>query len=183
MLNKFRKNILFSVYLLGFLFSIQVALQNYVDSSYLGTLMPEAFVGLVYTIEAVIAIGIFLLMPYILQKFGNFRLSVFLLLAEIISLFGLALYHNIIITSLFMVVSLATITFVSFSLDIFLEGLSLDTSTGRTRGIYLTITNLAWIFGPLLAGLILTGGNYPAIYLLSFFLLIPVFIILLPVFP
>ncbi len=178
MLNKFRKNILFSVYLLGFLFSIQVALQNYVDSSYLGTLMPEAFVGLVYTIEAVMAIGIFLLMPYILQKFGNFRLSVFLLLAEIISLFGLALYHNIIITSLFMVVSLATITFVSFSLDIFLEGLSLDTSTGRTRGIYLTITNLAWIFGPLLAGLILTGGNYPAIYLLSFFLLIPVFIIL-----
>ena len=178
MINKFRKNILFSVYLLSFLFSIQVALQNYVDSSYLETLMPAVFVGFIYTIEAIIAIVGFLLMPTFLRRFGNFRVAIVLLLLEIISLLGLVIYHNVIVASIFMIGSIATITFLSFSFDIFLEGLSMDSSTGKTRGTYLTIVNLAWIFGPLLAGMILTDGDYWKIYLSAFFLLIPVFIII-----
>jgi MFS family permease len=178
MLTKLRKNILFSVYLLGFLFSIQVAMQNFINSSYLETLMPAVYVGFIYTIEAFIAIGGFLIMPRLLRKFGNFRLAVVLLFIEIISLIGLTMYHNIISSSFFMIASIATITFLSFSFDIFLEGLSFDASTGRTRGTYLTIVNLAWVLGPLLAGLVLVDGDYWKIYLSSFFLLIPVYIIL-----
>lgn len=178
MLNNFKKNILFSVYLLSFLFSIQVALQNFVDSSYLETLMPAVYVGFIYTIEAAVAIGGFLLMPKILRKFGNFRVAIVLLLLEMISLLGLTIYHNVIAASIFMIGSIATITFLSFSFDIFLEGLSLDSSTGKTRGMYLTIVNLAWVFGPLLAGMVLTNGDYWKIYLSAFFLLIPVFIII-----
>jgi MFS family permease len=44
--------------------------------------------------------------------------------------------------------------------------------------MYLTIVNLAWVFGPLLAGMVLTNGDYWKIYLSAFFLLIPVFIII-----
>lgn len=178
MLNKFRSNILFSVYLLGFLFSLQVALPNYINSSYLGTLMPAGLVGIIYIVEAFLAIGGFLLLPWFLRKFGNFRVAIALLLVEIISLLGLAIYQNIISVSFFMVTSIVTVTFLSFSFDIFLEGLSFDTSTGKTRGIYLTVVNLAWVFGPLLAGLILTNGDYFKIYFAAFLLLLPVFIII-----
>jgi len=178
MLTKLRTNILFSVYLLGFLFSLQAALPNYINSSYLGTLMPAGFVGIIYIIEAVLAICGFLVLPKFLRKFGNFRVAIVLLLVEIISLLGLAIYQNIITTSLFMVTSIITVTFLSFSFDIFLEGLSFDNSTGKTRGTYLTVVNLAWVFGPLLAGMILVNGEYSKIYFAAFLLLIPVFIIL-----
>jgi MFS family permease len=178
MINNSKKNILFSVYLLSFLFSIQVALQNYIDSSYLETLMPAVYVGFIYTIEAIVAIGGFLLMPKVLRRFGNFKVAIVLLLLEIVSLLGLTVYHNVIAVSIFMIGSIATITFLSFSFDIFLEGLSLDSNTGKTRGMYLTIVNLAWVFGPLLAGMVLTNGDYWKIYLSAFFLLIPVFIII-----
>lgn len=178
MLNKLRTNILFSVYLLGFLFSLQVALPNFINSSYLGTLMPENFLGVIYTIESVLAICGFLLMPKILRIFGNFRVAVFLLLAELFSLFGLAVYHNLIAASLFMISSMTIITFLSFSFDVFLEGFSADVTTGKTRGVYMTFVNLAWVIAPLLTGLILTDGDYWKIYLAAFILLIPVFVIL-----
>ena len=178
MISNFKNRSLFSVYLLGFLFSIQVSIQNFIDSSYLSTLMPDGLVGLIYTIEAILAIFGFLLMPKILSKFGNFRVAIILLLIEIISLLGLTLYHNIIAAAVFMVGSIGTITFLSFSFDIFLEGFSVNESTGRIRGVYLTFMNLAWVFGPLLAGMILVNGDYSKIYIASIAMLIPVFIIL-----
>jgi len=178
MLNKFRKNILFSIHLLGFVFSLQAALPNYINSSYLGTLMPEKLLGMIYAAEAILAIIGFLVMPRVLRRFGNFRVAIILLLAEMGSLLGLALYHNVIAVSVFMIISMVTLTFLSFSFDIFLEGYSFDTSTGRTRGIYMTFMNLAWVFAPFLTGLVLTNGDYWKIYLAAFVLLVPVFIVL-----
>ena len=140
--------------------------------------MKTKYVGFIYLIEAVVAICGFLSMPMILRRFGNFRVAIVLLLLEIISLLGLTMYHNVIAASVFMIGSIATVTFLSFSFDIFLEGLSSDESTGSTRGTYLTIVNLAWVCGPLLDGMILTNGDYWKIYLSAFFLLVPVFIIL-----
>lgn len=177
MSNSLKKYRFFPIYLLGFIFSLQVALPNYINSSYLSTVMPEIFIGFIYTAEAILAILGFLLMPRLLKKFGNFRLAVFFIFIEMISLFGLVASHNIITVSLFMVSNLLILTFLSFSFDIFLEGLSLDTNTGKTRGTYLTFSNLAWIFAPILTGLILTNGGYWKIYLSSFILLIPIFFI------
>ena len=170
---------LFSVYLLGFLFSLLAALPNYVNSSYLGTLMSEQALGVIYTLEAVLAIIGFLLMPIFLRKFGNFRVAIFLFLCEGVSLLGLTIYHNILVTSFFMICNLTLLTFLYFSLDIFLEEYSHNVSTGKTRGIYLTSVNLAWAASPYLTGLILIGGEeYWRIYLVAFLILVPAFVVL-----
>lgn len=170
-------NSLYAIYLLGFLFSLQVALANYVNSSYLSTLMSAKLVSIIYVAEAIIAIGGFMLMPRILSCFGNFRVTICLLLVGIFSVLGLVFYNDAILASIFMVISMVVITFLYFTLDIFLEAFSFDTSTGRIRGVYLSIVNLAWIFGPLLAGAVLTNGDYWKIYFASFFIMILVFLI------
>lgn len=153
-------------------------MQNFINSSYLGVVIRSDLVGMVYSAEAVLAIIGFIMMPGLLRKFGNFRVTIVLLLLEMFSLVGLVLYHNVAAVVSLMITSILTVTFLSFTFDIFLEGFSYDISTGKTRGIYLTFINMAWVFGPLLAGLILTDGDYYKIYLASFFLLIPVFVIL-----
>lgn len=178
MLDKLKKYSLFSLYLAGFLFSLQVALPNYVNSSYLGTLMSSYWLGVIYTLESVLAILGFIFLPRLLKRFGNFRVMIVSLLIEMASLLGLILYHDIISVVIFMTTSLVFLILLSFSFDIFLEGFSADASTGKTRGIYLTCVNLAWVAAPFLTGLILSNGDYWKIYLSAFIILIPVFIII-----
>lgn len=178
MLNNLKTCKLFPVYLLGFLLSLLAALPNYINSSYLGTLMSDQAIGVIYALEAVLAIFGFLLMPGILKKYGNFRVAIALFLLEAVSLYGLAVYHNVTAVSLFMICNLTLLTFLYFSFDIFLEGCSYDVTTGKTRGIYLTSVNLAWAISPFLTGLILFKEEYWRIYLVAFVLLLPAFVIL-----
>jgi MFS family permease len=74
-------------------------------------------------------------------------------------------------------ISFIAIPFFVFSLDIFLEGFSLNRDTGRIRGSFLSLTNLAWVFPPLISGLILSSKDYSKIYLASLFLLLPIFLV------
>lgn len=178
MAGSLKKYSLFSIYLLGFLFALQTALPNYINSSFLSTLMSEKLLGVIYISEAVLAIAGFFLMSKILRRFGNFKVAIVMLLLETAALFGLALNNNVLSASFFMTVSITLLTFLSFSLDIFLEGNSLDANTGKIRGIYMTCVNLAWAISPFLTGLILADTGYSKIYLAAFLLSAPIFIVL-----
>ena len=58
---------------------------------------------------------------------------------------------------------------VIFSIDIFIEHFGDPKTIGKTRGLYLTITNIAWMLCPLAtAFLMVQEGGYIAIYLISF---------------
>lgn len=140
--------------------------------------MPEKLLGIVYMVEAVLAILGFIMMPRILRRFGNFRVSIILLLLEIVSLSVLVAYHNLLAVSIFIVCSIVIMTFLSFSFDVFLEGNSSDSDTGKIRGIYMTCVNLAWALSPVITGFILTNGDYWKVYLAALILIVPVFLIL-----
>jgi predicted MFS family arabinose efflux permease len=57
---------------------------------------------------------------------------------------------------------------VFFSLDELLKIFSKDSITGKTRGIYLTLCNLAWVFAQLASGTILGNFSFKSIYLVAF---------------
>lgn len=173
-----KNNNLFLIYLLGFLFSLQLALPNFINSSYLGTVMSEALLGGVYILAAILAIIGFLFMPKVLARFGNYRIAVTLLIIEILSLTGLVFYNNVISITFFMTCSIVTLVFLSFSFDIFLEGYSANIDTGKIRGTYLTMSNLAWVFAPPLTGLILLNTEYWRVYLSAAVILLPIWLIL-----
>lgn len=178
MIDKLKSFKLFAVYLIGFLFSLSVALPNYVNSSFLGTVMDKRFVGLIFAVEAFLAIVGFLLMPRILRRLGVFLTTMGIILGVMVSFLGLVFWGNLFGVAFFMIINLSLLTYLSFTLDIFLEGYSVDTSTGKTRGIYLTFVNLAWLIAPYLTGLIIINNDYWKIYLAGFILLLPVIIIL-----
>jgi MFS family permease len=179
MLNRFKTNSLFLVYLLGFFFAFHTALPTYINSSYLNFFLPEKFVGIIYILSAILTIILFLLMPWILKVFGNYKTALFLIILELFSLLGLAFLKNpFFLLTLFMV-NLVTIPLVYFSTDIFVEDFSINKETGRIRGIYLTSVNLAWAISPFISALILTNGDYWKIYLGSAVFLAPAILILI----
>ncbi len=176
--NNLRSQGFFAVYFIGFLFAFHTALPTFINSSFLNVFITERLLNLVYVLASIFTIILFFMIPYILKRFGNYRMAVFLILSEMVALLGLIFSQKPILLVSFFIISLVSISFIYFSLDIFLEGFSKNKETGQIRGTYLTLGNLAWIFSPLIVGLILKNGDYWKIYLAALIFLIPILFIL-----
>jgi len=86
-----------------------------------------------------------------------------------ISLVGMITSVNPYIIGASFIALLATNTMVIFCLDIFIEHFGNPATVGKNRGLYLTITNLAWMLSPLVTALLITQeGGYISIYILAF---------------
>ena len=170
---------LFFVYLFGFFFAFHTALPTYINSSFLNVFISEKLLGIVYTIASILTILIFISAPYILRKFGNFKVSLFLIILEIFALVGLILGQSPVWLIFFFIISSVTVSFIYFVLDIFIESFSNNNATGKIRGAYLTLVNLAWIFSPFISGLILKNNNYWRIYFAALIFLIPILLIVI----
>lgn len=168
----------FVVYILGFLFALHATLPIYINSSFLSSILAEKFIGTIYSIGSFATIFTFFFIPLILKKFGGYKIIIFFILLEGVSLIALAFLKSVSILILFFIISLVSIAIIGFIIDLFLEKFSSDNKTGKIRGIFLTSINMAWIVSPLITGFILTGNNYWKIYVWSSMLLIPVLFII-----
>lgn len=178
MINKLKVSVLFPIYLLGFLFAFHTAIPTYIDSSFLNTFIPENIVGVIYMIASAFTLFCFLVMPFILREFGNYKTAIFLVIIDMIVLLGLTIFKLPSLLLISFIINLVVIPLTYFSTDIFIEGLSKNKDTGLVRGVYLTAVNLAWVCSPLISSLVLTNGDYWKVYLASFFFLLPVLLIL-----
>lgn len=150
------------IYLSGFLFAAHLALTSYVNSTVIGEHLDKSLVGLVYAASSLGTICMLWLMPLILRKFGAKKVILTLAIFSMFSLFGLSSSFGFVIPVFFLYLSLNTL--VVFSLDILLEHYSDDESTGGTRGAYLSLTNMAWVFAPLVSAFLIENFGYTAPY-------------------
>lgn len=156
-----------SLILLRFILSLGMALPVYVNSSYLAGYAGEEAVGLLFAASSVIAVFAFFAMPKILSSFGNYALLFLMVFFLALASFELAaLAAPIAIMLLFIPYKTMTST-ISFPFDTLIERHSNDSDTGRTRGIFLTLSILAFLLAPLLVGSLMENGDYWRIYLLS----------------
>lgn len=166
------------VYIGSFFFAINNALTSYINSSYLESLIGNDHVGFVYGVAAFISLIALSLLPYVLDKFGIYKTLLFSLGVSILSLVTVALTHNP-ITGIFMFIAyFALVNLVSYCSDILVEAYSKDSSTGRTRGLYLTFINVGWLLSPFFAGIMAEKG-FSFVYGYAALLLIPFIAILI----
>ena len=163
----------FPVYLTAFFFALQASIPLYVNSSFLGQFLPEKSVGLIFTASSVLTIFLLAKFPNVLNRFGNYKTTSGIVVIQSALLVALALsFHSFVVIPIFIAIQVfAALGF--FSLDIFLERFSSDNTTGVTRGVYLTIMNGAVLLGPLVAGIILSNGDFGKIYFVAALMLVP----------
>jgi len=167
------------LYVIGFLFSAHLALTAYVNSTFLSEYLSENLVGLLFTASYIISVLSIVKIPQILNKIGSYKTVTLLTLINIGCLFGL---FNLSFASLLIpvfIIYIASSNLIVFSLDIFVENFSEDKSTGRTRGLFLTIINIAWFLAPLLMGYILTQLGPEKIYIIGLLFVTPIYFIFL----
>jgi MFS family permease len=157
------------VYILSFIFALHIAISAYVNSTFLTGIIKEDYVGILYTIAFLLTLLLLIKNSSILKNFGNRKLIILFLIINMISLVGLVTSTNpYIIGASFILFSL-TNTLVFFCIDIFIEHFGTSATIGKTRGLYLTILNIAWVLSPLFSTFLITKeGGYRAIYIVAF---------------
>lgn len=167
------------MYIIGFIFNLSYAIPVYINSSFLSTFASDRLVGIIYVASSILAIMAFIEISNVLRRLGNLRTTIILLVLEIVSLTGLVVGHEAISLISSFLLNFVTIALINFTIDVFLEEFSTDNRTGKIRGTFLTMTNGAWLFAPLIASCILgTNGLYSNVYLLSAVLIVPVILLL-----
>ncbi len=164
---------------MGFLFAFSLAIPTYINSTFLSDLVSEKTVGFFYTAASILSIMMLVWMPMILRKLGNFKTTLILLTTKVIALLIIAFSPYPILTGLVFLPYLILTTAITFNFDVFLEHFSSDDKTGNIRGSYLSARNTAWVMAPVIAGLVLTNGDYWKIYTIASILLIPIIYLLL----
>lgn len=160
------------IYLAGFLFYIPIALASYINSTFVSQFTGEKFIGIVYAIGSALSIGALLGAPQLLRKIGGYRFLLFMVLLDALSFLGLFLVTNPLAIIVIFILGISLNTLIIFSLDEILKILSDNSATGKTRGAYLALCNVAWIAAQLASGTILGGFSFRAIYFISFLVMI-----------
>lgn len=169
---------LYSIGIVGFFFALHAALPSYFNSSFLGTFTDEKTVGIIYLIVSIITIVGFLSMNTLLKKWGNLRVSISLILLQIVTFYGLITFQSPYTIIAMFIAQMCFASFISLTLDIFLQKSTDIGHTGSIRGLYMTAINMGWVCGPLIGGLLIAGTDYKPIYMAAFGLLFPLLYII-----
>lgn len=158
---------------------MHLALPVYINSTFLSEFAHESTVGLIYTLSSILTIVGFTFFSKILGKLGNYRTAMTLVILQILSLAGLAVSNSLVLVAPLFILSIAFSNTIGLNIDLFIEHDTSSKTVGSVRGLYLTITNIAWILSPMLAGVLLDGTNeYWKIYGGAILFLIPSLFIL-----
>jgi len=164
---------LFILYVLSFIFTFSSSLPNYISSTFLAGLTSEQATGFIYIFCAVVTTAIFVFMPALFRKYGNYRLTLYLCVMVFLSSLGLAFGKNVYLVVFCFALNYVAITLVSLCLDVFIEHNSEDADTGTIRSIYLTAINIAWLLSPWLSGLLVGTDAYWKVFLAAASVMIP----------
>ena len=157
------------MYILSFLFSLHIALSAYINSTFLSEIFDVKFVGILYTISSIVTLLLLSKSANILKYFGNKKLTLILLLINMLSIVGMITSVNPYIVGSSFIAFVSTNTQILFCIDIFIEHFGNKKTIGKNRGLYLTIINLAWMTSPLIASFLITKeGGYTTIYIVAF---------------
>lgn len=163
----------------GFFLGFSTALTSYVTSTYFQEASVTSNVGLFYVVPNVLLLIALFFVHKLSATQGKAGILYFTYLVQIGLLLGLIVvpqgwFGIVLLMSYLLFLSLLWIL-----QDIFLESFSMDTATGRIRGLYLTIMNLGLILGPTVAATFLESYGFSYLFLTVLVLYIMLFLVVL----
>ncbi len=167
------------VYLLNFIFSLQLATVSYFAANYLKFLGIDAKnISFVYMLTSILSVLAFLISSRIFNRIGAYKTifisAVLYILFYVVQAFNFNFYASLIA----FVLNATLAAFIVAGLDALMERFTeSDEETGSQRGIFITMASAAFVAGPFIGGLLVKGNDFKSLWLAAAALLAP-FIIL-----
>ena len=140
-----------AIYLVTLFYAFHYALPLYSESSYLESIVPLSFIGVIYSVAALISFVLSIKIGALLNKWSNRSVLIGVAMLELISLITLAYSTSIVLSILSFIIHTVLLSVLFVSLNILVESVSKNEDTGKVRGAYLTILNLGILTGPFFA--------------------------------
>lgn len=157
------------MYEANFILVIAVASTAYIHSSYLkslGTSIPE---GILFALGSLGGLIFTIFSPVFLKRFGVSKVVIGAGLWNALFLFLLGLNLHPIISIAAFIGAVSTIALIVIGFDIIIERFSKEKNTGGIRGINLALGNLAFLIGPIVAGMLAEEFSVGAVYFFATF--------------
>ena len=163
------------LYVLNFLFALNIALVTYYMSSFIAARgIPKSMVGLVYALGSLSGALSIIAAPFLLKRFGNYTLLIALAIVDAVSYAILGLSANWWIIAIPFMLKFAVPYMIGFSLDIFLENSTVsEQGTGGIRAVFITMANSAFVLAPAIGGYLITGGDFDLLFLVAASVMLP----------
>jgi len=168
------------IFLISIIINFALALNAYVNSTFLtGITGSKSLVSLIFTGGSILAVIGLAFIPLVLRRFGNYATTLTITVLGAVVFLGLSLLQSPVLIVLSFLVYLVVSSLLYYNIDLLLEHFSKNSTTGGMRGAFLSVSALAFLAGPFVAGFILGENEYWKIYLATailFVLAIPVFV-------
>lgn len=165
------------LYLMAFFLALAGALPAYIQSSFIESYVGVSAVNWFFIAANLVSLFAILFFPLIIKKYGNYLSTGLVSVLFLLSLAGLGLNTKPLFIFLFFILMQVSINLIWINMDIFVKEFSKTADTGKIRGIYFTIINLAWIVSPSISGWIISLSDYYAVFLSSALVLFPFLLI------
>jgi len=169
----------FWVFAAALALSIHYALIVYIASDYIAQYVGQNLVSPLYTAGSLLTLMVLVSGGETLRHFGNRTMMLWMIIVEAICLGVMAVSGNIAWVVPLFVLHQAVAPILLFNLDIFLEGdINKRSHVGGLRGMFLTMSNMGYVIGPMVVALVLDSANplHPGfwkVYGIAFAMLIP----------
>ncbi len=168
-----------AIFVANFFFSIHFAATLYINSSFLGHFFSPPTVGWLYVFGALGNIIFLLNSERLLSRLGGRGFLAFFTVITLLSTIGAALAKTPVVAIVSFLVYASVSMMIYYALDVLLEEVSDNKTTGKTRGMYLTITNSALLGGPILVALTENKNNFSDLYITAAFFLLPIIVLMM----
>lgn len=166
-----------AIYLVTLFYAFHYALPLYSESSYLESIIPLGFIGVIYSIAALISFVFSIKIGTLLNTWSNRSVLIGVAILELISLITLAYSTSVILSIVSFIIHTVLLSVLFVSLNILVESVSKNEDTGKVRGAYLTILNLGILTGPFFASQII-GSGFAILFTSAALCLVPMIYIL-----
>ena len=150
----------------------------YINSSLLEEFVSTQAIGSVFMVTSAITVLLLLFISSVLRKIGNFKLTLALIVLNILSVLGIAFADSLRTVIPLLSAHLVIIPLIVFNLDVFMEEhIGNDEGvTGTRRGLLLALTSAVGAIAPFFSGelIALANGEFTYAYLVSALSLLPV---------
>lgn len=161
------------VYVATLFFCLHYVLMLYFNSTFITSMVGEAWVGIVYAVGAIVTLIMLSHAPHTLRIHGNKHVMLSLIVLEATAITTFAFVPSVPLAVIAFIFHHGLATFIFMSFDVFIEHYAKRQDTGQARGIFLTIINVCYVISPFLSGLIITELGFSALYGISLIMLIP----------
>ena len=169
-----KSHTIYTIAIIGFIYAMHLVLPMYSNSSYLSLFANPTLLGYIYMAGAATSILGFLLAPICIRRWGNYKIVMGLIIAQILIFYGLISTTSALYIAMLFILQSAVISIIGLSLDIFLEAYTDSAHVGKIRGMYSATLNASWIIAPLIGSMLIgNANNYRNTYIAALAMLFP----------